>query len=323
MPYPESPTGVAASDLRPLTIGELIDRTFQLYRRHFIQLFLFSALIYSLRFLLAVITAFLGWQQGGQQLFKNPKTLMLALPVYTAVLILMKLGEGALVYYVSELYLGRAPLLKDGFRSLRNRVWPMLWTTFQKTVVTTLAFSLAAGPFIVLGVKWRHLTWQLVSSMLLASVVLLIPGLILAVRYLLTDQVVMLENGSGWPAVRRSSALIRYDPGLGFMYWGETRISILLLVIAVASILIGVMSSIPALISRIPGLLHGNYTAMDMNIPTGVRVITHLLNFLGTSLVAPLFAVVKTAFYYDVRIRKEGFDLEILTTNFENGKQEK
>jgi hypothetical protein len=322
MPYLQSSTGVVASDLRPLTIGELIDRTFQLYRRHFIQLFLFSALIYSLWFVLGVIATFLGWQESAQQISKHLVLLMLIAPAYLVVLILMKLGEGALVYYASELYLGRAPLLKDGFRSLRNRVWPILWTTFLKTVVTTLAFLLVAVPLIVLFVRKGHLTWQLVMSMLAACVVLLIPGLILAVRYLLSDQVVMLENGSGWSAVQRSSELIRYDPGLGIMYWGETRISILLLVIAVASILIGAVSSVPALLSRIPGLLHGNYTALDMNIPTGVRVITHLLNFLGTSLVAPLFAIVKTAFYYDVRIRKEGFDLEILTAALETDKRE-
>jgi hypothetical protein len=320
MPSADLPTSPMANDLRPLTIGELIDRTFQLYRRHFVQLFLFSSLIYSLWFMLGVVMTFLGWDLRSMNGLRNVMMGLLCLPAYLIVFSLMKLGEGALVYFVSELYLGRKPFLREAFAALRNRVWPMLWTTFLKTVIMTLAFLLAFVPLVVIIVRGGHLSWRSVVILLFSILLLLIPGLILAVRYLLTDQAVMLENKSGWLAIRRSTELIRHDPGLGFMYWGETRISIILLVIVVASILIGCVSSIPALISRIPGLMRGNYTAMDMDLPTGVKIVTHLLNFLGSSLVAPLFAIAKTAFYYDARVRKEGFDLELMAGSIAAGK---
>jgi len=46
--------------------------------------------------------------------------------------------------------------------------------------------------------------------------------------------------------------------------------------------------------------------------PESVMIISQIMTFLAGSLILPLYTIAMTLFYYDIRIRREGFDLEFM-----------
>jgi len=46
--------------------------------------------------------------------------------------------------------------------------------------------------------------------------------------------------------------------------------------------------------------------------PDSTVIISQVLTFLAVSLILPLYSIATTLFYYDIRIRREGFDLEFM-----------
>jgi hypothetical protein len=47
--------------------------------------------------------------------------------------------------------------------------------------------------------------------------------------------------------------------------------------------------------------------------PDAVTIASQVLMFLAGSLILPLYSIATTLFYYDIRIRREGFDLEFMS----------
>ena len=47
-------------------------------------------------------------------------------------------------------------------------------------------------------------------------------------------------------------------------------------------------------------------------------VLLVISGFITQSLVGPLLTIALTLLYYDERVRKEGFDLQLMMSNFEN-----
>ena len=126
-----------------------------------------------------------------------------------------------------------------------------------------------------------------------------------------------MEELAGWSACRRSSALVRYDPGLGFFYWGETRLSLLLLPLFVIQLLTSTLTSVPLILSQINDAVRHGTAAQFANQSDVVVVGSQILTYVAGALILPLYIIAVTLFYYDVRIRREGFDLEFLAGRLE------
>jgi len=117
-----------------------------------------------------------------------------------------------------------------------------------------------------------------------ASVFFLFPALYPLARFFAVRQAVMLEGASAPAALSRSSVL-----SVGVKrHVLNTVLLVLLLALAVSAGVAMVLSLIPS------------------------RVV---INLIGTALnivIYPFFGITETLLYYDVRIRKEGFDVEFL-----------
>jgi hypothetical protein len=48
--------------------------------------------------------------------------------------------------------------------------------------------------------------------------------------------------------------------------------------------------------------------------PDAAYIVSQILVLLSGALLMPLYLIATTLFYYDVRIRREGFDLEFLAS---------
>jgi hypothetical protein len=58
---------------------------------------------------------------------------------------------------------------------------------------------------------------------------------------------------------------------------------------------------------------HGGPGGSFAATPDAVTIASQILMFLAGSLILPLYSIATTLFYYDIRIRREGFDLEYMS----------
>ncbi len=129
-------------------------------------------------------------------------------------------------------------------------------------------------------------------AIVLGILLLLVPGVIFFAWSFAMEQAVMIEGYDAGGAWTRSRQLAR---GSVWRILGTLGLTYLIYSIAVGG-------GTAAL-----GLLFGSVLHAPARI---TEVVSYLIN----ALVYPVVGVVSTLLYYDLRIRKEGFDLEMLAT---------
>jgi hypothetical protein len=173
-------------------------------------------------------------------------------------------------------------------------------------VATGACFKAVGGAYLDEEPGWREclhfarerlgallwLSFLLVLLLTPAFLACIIPGIYFYVAWSVAAPVLLLEGIKGRGALKRSRALVegRFWPTVG----------VLLLV----------------------GLLTGIVQAIFLGVLTGIvsvagnEVATALADAIGqtasSALTTPLSAAVLTVLYFDLRVRKEGFDLELL-----------
>ena len=145
--------------------------------------------------------------------------------------------------------------------------------------------------FPLLGVLIIFMLGSLVFSTIAAGIGLMvfIPGIVVYVWFCLAAPVVIIEREGGFGALKRSRVLVKgfFDKAFLLVVW---------LTLAEAFVVILVLS-LPFLIGSFPGF-------------------PSLLSFLSICISLPINAlrvISTTMVYYDLRIRKEGYDLQVLT----------
>ena len=245
------PTLVPPPPLRPLTLGELLDVSFGLYRSMFVPLLVVAATVHALPTLLGV------YLETSEQMFSLwPLTLV---NLFLAV-VLSSLGVAATTHIVSEAYLGRRIRAGEAL----GRAVPLM------------------GKLIVISV----LTWLLVS---IGLMLLIVPGVILLSGLLLSSVAMVVESPR-----RATTAMARsWELTLGYRgkVFGTVLLAFLLLIVPIAAV------------EAIWGAVAP---------PSPSALVPQVLTAVLQVMVYPYVYTVVTLLYYDLRIRKEGFDLELL-----------
>lgn len=242
--------------LRPLSLGEVLDVSFGLYRSLFVPLLLIAVVCQSLPMALGV---YLG---ASGSLFVN---LGLSLGYGVLAVILGSLGVAASTFVVSDAYLGRET---------------------SATMALHRALSLL-GRLVVISI---------LSSLLIGMgfMLLIVPGVILLSGLVLSTVVAVLEAPpSATAAMGRS-----WELTMGFR--GKVFLTLLVafLLLMVPSIALGGMEAI-------------------IGGEAGVALVVLALEAILQILIYPFLYVVMTVLYYDLRVRKEGFDLELLASSLQ------
>ncbi len=244
---------MATADLRPLSVGEVLDVAFQLYRRLFTSLIVIQAVCTGVPFLLSLYVE----SSGGvlQRPFLYLCTMLLS-SVLTA------LASVSCVLVISEHYLGRTLRPAEALARAQRYIWPVFLLSLM--------------------------VWFAVSIGLL---LLIIPGIILMCGLALATQTLVLESGrSPSAAMSRSWELTK-----GF------RMRMLgLLLTAVAIIAVPLLGF---------GALGGMFAA---DAAEGTPLAFTVLGGLLQIVIYPLIYCILTVAYYDLRVRKEAFDLQML-----------
>ena len=270
------------ADLRPMELGEILDAALTMFRRHF-----------GLLVQLGVVALWLPVSLGIYVQLSGGETQHLLLFLFTNVLQYfggLFLTAGA-IRVISDSYLGRQPRLRDAVALGASKMWPLFWVGLGKALVLGLIIALAALGAVLLVPR------ALVGGSTLAVVaglVLMALGIWLfiyvACGYGVTTQVVVLEAlASAFDAFGRS--------------WDLTR-TFKRKVFALAVVAF-VIFSVPA---GIAAGASGYFLIRSPALGQALAVLAALLPIVLT----PLLACVFTLMYYDLRVRREAFDLELL-----------
>ncbi|MEJ2234735.1 MAG: hypothetical protein P8X67_12490 [Syntrophobacterales bacterium] len=293
-------------EIHPMGVGEILDRSFRLLRKHFMLFFIILMIPQGTFFL-----ANKGMQvyaPGGVQQGTSPGMVVgYGVAVLFAVVIMMIIqfwAQGALIYAVSETYLGHETSIGRSYGAMRSRLGRLLGTMFLMGFLIMLVPGLLG---IVSAIAIPILTGMGLGGSIagILMVVLMLTGVVwffhVLLNWLLVDKVVVLE-GEGWrSALRRSKELMntRTEPG----FWRRPKNKAGLILILGFLIGIGIH-----LLFQTPGLI----THWLMPSSTMGQTIQQILNVVATSLATVFTAIAMILYYYDIRLRSEGFDLKMM-----------
>lgn len=249
-----------APALRPLSLGEVLDVAFGLYRSRFAPLLVVSVTCQLVPVLIVVYLSSTG------EFFGNLPALLGYLVLSVA---LSALAIAASTVIVSDAYLGQES-------------------------------SAAAALGRAVSMLGRLLAISFLSSLLIGIgfILIVVPGVVLMTGLALSTVVAVLESSPSATAAMGRSWELTKD------YRGKVFLTILCTV---------VLLQVPGIaISAVWDLIG----FMTGEIGELVKlVITSLLSLL----IYPFYYVVRTVLYYDLRVRKEGFDLEVLASSLSSG----
>jgi len=261
-----------ATALRPLTTGELLDRTFSLYRSHF-ALFLG---IFALPHLcvLAFQCLALAFQSPGNQMRNLLTAAISGVLAGLLSIVVIAASQAATVVAVSNVYLDRPASVMDSFSKVKHQIGGVIW--------------LSAKVGFLVG---------------LACIALIVPGILLAVRWSLAVPAKVLEDKNSGEAMSRSSELTLGNRGRVFVIW---------FLFVILSIGVSMLLQWPIQIAA--GV--GGLTALQ-HAAVGWRVASLVATFISQCLVGPLATIAFSLVYYDERVRKEAFDLQLMMTTLD------
>ena len=137
-----------ANDLRPLSLGELLDRCFFLYRKNFLLFAGLTALPHL------VLLAFQLGEVGMQRWIGVGGRLVWTLATYALTLGVTAASQGATVIAVSHVHLGRPVTIAESFAGIRGRIFYLALIMIGYGIGVGIGFLLLIVPGIILGLMW-------------------------------------------------------------------------------------------------------------------------------------------------------------------------
>lgn len=272
---------MASYELRPMGIGDILDTTFRMYRERFLPFLLIALVVYvPYAFLLALSAPFqtpaqpvfipqATFSEGEMQtptfdesnLVVKPNPVGAILGILGTIIyafVLFPLCTAALVHNISASYLGEDLTAGQSYTRALPRLPGLLGTQILVGLAVFAGFLL-----------------------------LIVPGIIFSLWFLVCVPVVILENKAGPSAMGRSRELMRGNLNKGF---------VLALVLTALGFIINFALQMLTTLVPMP------HPSISIFISTMVAAV-----------ILPIQTAPWTLLYYDLRIRKEAFDLQKLS----------
>ncbi|MGA8620102.1 MAG: hypothetical protein WB660_16460 [Candidatus Sulfotelmatobacter sp.] len=293
--------------LRPMSTGQLLDYTLSLYRRNFL-LFVGIATAgpaaYLLFQLLTVGSAVVpvgprGVAAAGMSLGFG----MLAGVVVMAAG--MAISHAATVKAVAAVHLGRGITIAGAYRELSGRIGRVLGVF----VLVALISGAAAGVIILVAVLIGTMavvggakagTAGTVLGVIVgigAAVIGGIAAIAIYIRYSLSVQACVVEDLGVTASLKRSTILSKGS---------RSRILTIYFVFGVLSYIVAL--GLGAIAGASGAMLHNRIVAL---------ILIYVATFIAGSLTGPLATIGISLLYYDERVRKEAFDLQLMMSSLD------
>ncbi|MDE3135317.1 MAG: glycerophosphoryl diester phosphodiesterase membrane domain-containing protein [Acidobacteriota bacterium] len=274
---------MATMDLRPMTLGEVLDRTFTLYKENFwlfagivaipyLIIVVFSALYSGLLLAPTITPGETVSPVMAVQLFGEILTTLVLFGLVG--LLVFASAQAATVVAVSDLYLGRKPGLAQSFVRVRGRILHVL-------LVMILIYLMCGFGMIFF----------------------IFPGIYLLCRTALAVPAATLEETGAGGALSRSFQLTKGNAAQIFAVY------VLLIFLVFLSIFI----------FQFPFLVAAGSLAKPHALSLGMQILEGVASWVSGVIVWPIGTIAFSLIYYNQRVRKEAFDLEKLMASLEPG----
>jgi hypothetical protein len=273
-----------AMELRPLSTGEILDRTFTLYRRNFLLFLGISAIPHIIVLALNLMQSYLLSPATTRSLHASvgvsgqaptfPSGSIIAgfgmgFLILAVTWFVYLLTQGATVTAVSEIYLGHSITIGQAFRRIRGEMGSLFGVSLLNGLATGVGFLL-----------------------------LIIPGIYLMCRLMLCIPAAVIENLGPRDSLERSFSLTKDNAGRAFLI----LLLYFVLVFGAAALI-----TWPLMFAMVTAK---NNPAMMLFWTEMTQVGTAIT----TVLIVPVLTIASSIFYFDLRIRKEALDIQMMMT---------
>ena len=315
--------------LRPLGVMEIISGAFDALRANPRAMFLPSLIVMSI---LGIISSFVMFAAARTQFYAletlpasdgSPSDrLEEGMPAFlraTGIVGLPNVGlsllvalvsiilTGLLIVAVSRAVLGRVATPGELWEKVRSRIWPLIGQSLLIGMITFATITLMLVFFV--GASFSLFNASSPSGTEIASIIgILLVVFILAlllsiaafyftIRLSFSSAALILENVGVWEGMRRSWQLTKGS------FWRV--VGILLIAALITSALTGIVSSI---LGAAGGLVAAQENA---DAYAAIMAGANFLNSVLQAAILPFSAAVTALTYIDLRMRKEGLDVEL------------
>jgi hypothetical protein len=274
--------------LRPMTIGEVLDRAFNLYRNNFVLFAGIAILPPALNLVISVTEAVNG--QLATSMAAAVAVGLTYILLFLAYLVGIILASAATTHAVSMVHLGKSTTIGNSYRGIQpyfGRLIGLMVLIF----LLMLAISLPVIVFAVLSVLTSNPLFGLLAGF--AGLVALVLVVHFYARYSLAMASCVLEKVSAIAAMRRSMYLTKGASG---------RIWLIFILTAIIGFALVFALEIPFVVL---------FTSKTITLLT-FRLLIAAIGFIAGTVIGPVASISLVLVYYDQRVRKEAFDLQVM-----------
>ena len=323
--YDENGQPLSLIDIRPMDLADILDGTIRVYRRNPWVFIVILAVIVGVPIFITQFANYYieeainqarthllqGTPEGAAEALRafRARETVTAAAVIGAVNFIMfflaPLAQAAMVHAVTETILGREVGFVESLRAIREKIG----TVVIAYVVYVLIMFAFFSPFL-LFVVMEPLNPQKVG--LGVALFLLFPVCFFflfyfIVKFLFITQAIVLEDVGAVDALRRSFRLAS-----GF--WWRT-FGIYMIISILVAIVVSLLNLFVYVVDWGLGLLPVVTEYLSLAIGSFIKTVISLV-------INPITWIATTLMYFDLRIRKEGFDLVLLAASLGGGEGE-
>ncbi len=261
------------ADLKPRTVWEITDDAFDLYRERFALLVGVSAVVFAPAYLLAS-TAGAAALRRFDSAFDGPDAFgRFALDMAWLIPVLFGayiLHYGATALAVRDILTGEPATLGNVYKRAFRRVLPLLFASILIGLIGFVSVCITVGPVLV------------------------------AAYYCFTAHGILLEERKLGDSLKRSRDMAQ-------SYFGKSLGLLCLMGFVILALAVGIQSLVALVFALIP---KESGTATAFELKTVEELVGTVAGSVIAVLIAPLPAIATTLLYYDLRVRREGLDVE-------------
>jgi hypothetical protein len=308
---------------RPSTLGEILDHTVQIYRSRFTVFFGIAAVPTAIVLVFASgVFLFFSWfgtnGSGGAGSGPNPETAVLvglalvgiALVAVPMFFVVTALASAALNHAAARAFFDQKTTIRDAYKAVWAHGWRYIWLYLLEVLIVVAApfaawfvlFLIFAGGLALAQTAGIGLAGGALVGLVavLAGLALVVYFIWMALRLSLAFPACVVEQTAAWPSIKRSASLSMGTRG---------RIFLLYLLGGILNYLLSLVITLPVFITL--AFLPGAKSPQNEQF-AGMLIIfvAYAAAFAVQAFTKPVYGIALVLFYYDQRIRLEGFDIE-------------
>jgi hypothetical protein len=314
-----------AATTPPLTLGEILDRTVQLYRRNFL-LFFGVAVLPSALYVAISGGLSLYYTSKVPALQQTPQVAGPAMLIFILVAVLFVLigvpillaisavSFSALNFAAIGVNRGEAPTIRSSYARSFRLFWRFLGIIALQVLFAGIAPGVVVGILVFLAAIVTALVTRSAGGTAVAILLGLFMFLLILtafgvciwiwIRYSLAFPASADEDKKPWPSMQRSAQLTKGTRG---------RIFVMYLMVFIMAIVVSLALTLPLdILLKLTMFKSMEALALFTKPPIVIQVINLIISCLERAFTLPIYAISLVLFYNDQRTRMEGYDIEQL-----------